>query len=219
MEVQVRTSETGQLPFCRQPGLVICVSGPSGVGKGTVIAAARQRNSKLVHSISVTTRSPRAGETEGVSYYFRSKEEFDRLRVAGEILEYDEYCGHHYGTPLAPLRRMVESGQDVILDLTVPGSLATMRCFPDAISIFLLPPSIEELRRRLEERATEDQYTIERRMEQALDEIRRLSLFGYVIINDELDRAVNDILTIVAAERHRTTRMRGIEEQILQHGG
>ena len=199
----------------KQQGLLICVSGPSGVGKGTVIAAAKELCRNLVHSVSVTTRAPRLGEIEGVSYYFRSKTNFEQMLADGEILEHDCYCEHYYGTPLRPIEEKMRAGIDVIMDVTVPGSLTTIRNYPDAISIFLLPPSLTELRRRLVGRATESPEVVEKRMAKSTDEIAGAGKFKYILVNHEVRTTAQLILNIIEAEKHRTERQKGIEEIIL----
>ncbi|MDD2214101.1 MAG: guanylate kinase [Oscillospiraceae bacterium] len=202
-------------------GVVLCVSGPSGVGKGTVIAAlqrlVRQNNQhqQIDHSVSVTTREPRPGETEGVDYYFRNREAFEQLLREGEILEHDEYCGNYYGTPRAPILDRMNQGIDVVMDVTVPGSLETIRNFPAAIGIFLLPPSFTELRRRLEGRGTEKPEAIELRMAKAVTEIKQASRFKYIVVNYDVAETARQILAILEAERHLAVNMQGIEELII----
>lgn len=199
----------------KNQGLLICVSGPSGVGKGTVIAAAKALNRNLLHSVSVTTRSPRPGEIEGISYYFRTEENFEAMLAAGEILEHDVYCGHYYGTPLRPIQEKLQVGMDIVMDVTVPGSLTTIGNYPDAISIFLLPPSLTELRRRLVGRGTETAEVVEKRMNKAISEIGKASHFKYILVNHDVQMTAQSILHIIDAEKHRAELMRGIEEVIL----
>jgi guanylate kinase len=196
-------------------GVLLCVSGPSGVGKGTVIRRLRELVPGLVHSISATTRAMRTGERDGVAYHFVTRERFEQMISAGEVLEYDEYCGNYYGTPLAPLMEALAAGSDVVMDVTVPGSLAVIDRMPDAVSIFLLPPTFDELRRRLEGRGTEPPVEMERRLEKARHEIRKASLFDYVVINEDIDRAAGQILAIAEAERCRYARIAGIEDAII----
>jgi guanylate kinase len=196
-------------------GLIICVSGPSGVGKGTVIRRVLALQPAMVHSISVTTRLPRPGETDGVEYFFRSKAAFAAMQAAGEILESDTYCGHDYGTPRRSLEQLVESGRDILLDITVPGSLAVMRVFPEAVTIFLLPPSLAELTRRLGQRGTESPGQRQARLDKARDEISQAGLFNYLVVNDDLNETAAAILAIARAERHRYERCAGIETTVL----
>lgn len=196
-------------------GLVIALSGPSGVGKGSVISKVREIAPRIKHSVSVTTRAPREDENDGIDYYFRTNEQFEKMIADNEILEYDIYCDFYYGTLCAPLFESVERGEDIIMDITVPGSLAVMKRFPDAVSIFLLPPSFHELERRLVARGTESEETRIKRLEKAIVEIRKAKLFDYVLINDDLDKTAARILAIAEAERHRYKRLEGIEEAVI----
>lgn len=196
-------------------GLVICVSGPSGVGKGTIISNLLNKNPHMLHSVSVTTRLPRPGEKEGIDYYFRQPQEFELMLAEGEILEHDCYCGNYYGTPKAPLKKAMEQGTDIIMDVTVPGSLAVMKNFREAVTVFLLPPSFGELRRRLKHRGTESDAVLEMRLQKARDEIRMAQMFQYIVVNDDIDRTASCIMAIAEAERCRRDRMSGIENIIL----
>lgn len=197
-------------------GLLVSVSGPSGVGKGSVIDKVRERLPDIAHSVSVTTRAMRENEQEGKSYFFRSKEEFQQMMKDGEILEHDIYLNNYYGTPITPLLKLINEGRDVLFDLTVSGSLALMEHYKDAVTIFLLPPALSELRRRLEKRATESPEVIERRLLEASVEIPKLDLFNYVVINDDLEKAADRIIAIIEAEKHKSFRQIGIEERILE---
>lgn len=202
-------------PQFKRRGLVICVSGPSGVGKGTIIKRVMAMRPNVAHSVSVTTRAPRPGETDGVDYYFRDEAAFRQMLDHGEILESDFYCGNYYGTPLSPLEQLVSQGIDVLLDITVPGSISIMKNYPEAISLFLLPPSFTELQRRLEKRGTEDAEVMQRRLQKARDEIGQAKLFKYLVVNDDLDDTARRILAIFEAEHCRYDRLVGLEETIL----
>ena len=201
----------------KRKGIVITLSGPSGVGKGTIISYLNKLCPEIRHSISVTTRSPRPGERDGIQYFFTDRESFEEMIAAGDILEYDEYCGNYYGTPKKPLIEAVENGEDTILDITVPGSLSVMKSFPDAVSIFLLPPSFSELKRRLESRGTESPDIMQKRLEKAYNEIEMTKMFDYVLVNDDLDLTAGRILSIAEAEKHRYRRLKGIEEALLKN--
>ena len=164
-------------------GLIVAVSGPSGVGKGTVLARVEELMEQAApgsvgHSISVTTRAPRGAEQDGVEYYFRTKEQFEQMIAEGKIVEYDKYVDNYYGTPSEPLEKMMENGQDILFDITIEGSLALDRKFgDDAITIFILPPSMEVLESRLRGRGTETEEKIQLRLEQARNEIKRAGEF------------------------------------------
>ena len=196
-------------------GLLICVSGPSGVGKGTIIREVLRRRPGMAHSISVTTRAPRPGEQNGVDYYFSDRDSFRRMLEAGEILEHDIYCDHFYGTPLKPLQQLVAAGTDVLLDITVPGSLAVMENYPDCVTLCLLPPSLTELERRLSKRGTETAEVMQKRLAKAREEVNKASCFQYVVVNDDLAETARQILAIIDAEHCRYARLAGIEETIL----
>jgi guanylate kinase len=200
-------------------GLIIAISGPSGVGKGSVIDKVKELSRNIIHSVSATTRSPRPGETDGVQYRFVDIKSFEDMLEKGEILEHDYYCGNYYGTPRAPLVRAVDEGKDVILDITVPGSLTLMEKIPDIVSVFLLPPSFKELAGRLVKRGTEDDKVAGVRLEKARDEIKMTEKFEYVIVNDDLDRTAQKILTIIEAEKSKYRRLRGIERALLEEKG
>jgi len=200
----------------KRDGLLVTVSGPSGVGKGTIIAKVRENLPDIAHSVSVTTRPCRANEKDGVSYFFRTEEEFKAMMKKGEILEYDLYLNHYYGTPLPPLMKMIHEGRDVLFDLTVSGSLALMEKYQNAVTIFLLPPSMTDLRERLEKRGTESKEIIERRILEASVEIPKADLFEYVIINDNIESAAARIISIIEAEKYKYSRQIGIEERILK---
>ncbi len=195
-------------------GLLISVSGPSGAGKGTVLAKVKEMNPQAGNSISVTTREPRGGETEGVEYYFRTKEEFMKMFEEGEILEYDEFVGQYYGTPTIPLQEMSEAGQDVLLDLTIAGSLCLKENFEQAVTIFLLPPSMAELENRLRGRSTESEEAIKARLATASEEIAQAANFDYVVVNDKVEDAANKIDAIIKAEKCRYIRNIDIEKEM-----
>ena len=195
-------------------GLIVAVSGPSGVGKGTVLARVEelleQANPGSVgHSISVTTRAPRGQEKDGVEYYFRTTEQFEQMIKDGKIVEYDKYVDNYYGTPSDPLAEMVGKGQDVLFDITIEGSLALDRKFPDdVVTIMLLPPSYQELEARLKGRGTEDDAKVAARLAKAREEIARAGEFEYAVQNNEVEQAAQDIMKIIESEMLRTFRQK-----------
>ena len=195
-------------------GLMISVSGPSGVGKGTIINEIRNLFPDCKHSISVTTRAPRGEEKDGVEYYLRTKEEFEKLLAEGEILEYDKYVDNYYGTPATPLIEKSNSGYDVLLDITIAGSLALKNKFPQAVTIFILPPSFEKLEERLKGRGTESDELVTKRLAKAREEDLSAEKFDYVVVNDDLQTAVDNIVSIIKAEKCRYDRQSGIEKNL-----
>ena len=195
-------------------GLLISVSGPSGTGKGTVLDKVKQQDPDFGTSVSVTTRAPREGETEGVEYYFRTREQFMSMFEEGEILEYDEFVGNLYGTPTIPLQEMSDNGTDVLLDLTIAGSMALKENFEQSVTIFLLPPSFSELENRLRGRGTEDEAHVAARLKMARQEIDYAPRFDYVVVNKDADEAARQIMSIITAEKCRYIRNSGIEKTI-----
>ncbi|MGC8875466.1 guanylate kinase [Thermus sp.] len=187
-------------------GQLFVMTGASGVGKGTVRAKVLER-ARLFYSVSMTTRPPRPGERHGVDYYFVDRPTFEALLAKGGFLEHAEYVGHLYGTPKAPVERALSRGEDVLLEIEVQGALQVKERMPEAVLIFLVPPSLSELKRRLVYRGTDDPERIRRRLEQAEWEIRNAHRFDYVVVNDVLEEAVRDFLAILTAERCRTERM------------
>ncbi|MDO7905253.1 guanylate kinase [Paenibacillus sp. JX-17] len=181
-------------------GLLIVLSGPSGVGKGTVCSALRQKMPGLTYSVSATTRLPRQGEEHGVNYFFKSKDQFLSMIENDQLLEHAEYVGNYYGTPRDFVEETLEKGQDIILEIEVQGALKVKEKFPEGIFIFLTPPSLEELKDRITGRGTETQATIDHRMSVAVDEINLLKHYDYAVVNDEIDLACKRIESIIIAE-------------------
>ena len=184
-------------------GCLIVVSGPSGTGKGTVCAALLSAHPEIAYSISATTRAPRAGERDGVNYYFRTKAAFERMIAEGALLEWAEVYGNYYGTPLPPIQEKLAAGQDILLEIDTQGALKVQERFPDGVFIFLLPPSLEELRRRITGRGTESEESLARRLAAARDEILLGKRYRYAVLNDTVEAATDRIQTILAAERLR----------------
>ncbi len=185
-------------------GLLILVSGPSGTGKGTVCDLLRQRHPEISYSISATTRQPRPGEQDGVNYYFYTKEKFQAMIAGGELLEWAEVYGNYYGTPKQKVTDRLEAGEDILLEIDTQGALDVMRLMPDGLFIFLLPPSLEELARRLKGRGTETEDSLQRRLAAAVEEIKIAHHYRYVVVNDKVEAAEEVIANIIEAEHHRT---------------
>lgn len=194
-------------PSYQERGLLIVVSGPSGVGKGTVCGMLRKRNPNLIYSISATTRSPRKGEQHGINYFFHTKEEFIQMRENNQLIEWAEYVGNYYGTPRNFVEKKLDAGEDVILEIEVQGAKQVKEQFPEGIFIFLLPPSMDELKRRIMGRGTETVSTIHRRLHVASSECKELAMYDYAVINDRLERACEKIEAILLAEHCHTSRV------------
>jgi guanylate kinase len=186
-------------------GLLIVISGPSGVGKDTVIKRLLELDPKLRYSVSYTTRSPRPGEIDGVDYRFVNKEEFQRLIRDDALLEYATYDGHLYGTPIVPLDQARAAGYDIVLKIDVQGAEQVRKRAPDALRIFLAPPNMDELLRRRTERHSENPRDQTARQRIALDEMALASHFDHVVVNDDLDRAVEEVLAIIRRAREGQT--------------
>ena len=196
-------------------GLLLVLSAPSGAGKGTIIKRLMDDDRSLKLSVSATTRSPRPGEVDGEDYFFISREEFDDLVKNGEMLEHAEYVGNCYGTPKGPVERWLEDGLDVILEIDVQGGAQVKKIMPECVSIFILPPSMRELENRLRGRSTEKDEVVNARLEAARQEVHRAEDYDYVVVNDTVDQAVEEIKTIIAAEKHRFIRVSSIVERVL----
>lgn len=178
-------------------GLLIVLSGPSGVGKGTIYSKLLNVMPDLKVSVSATTRNPRTGEKDGIHYYFMSKEEFAEKRGRGEFLEWAETVGNYYGTPKTPVINTLEQGKDVLLEIDVKGARQIKTAYPDCVTIFVLPPSEAELEKRLRGRGTESDEQIAARLALAKNEIAISGEFDHRVINDNLDKAVNEVKDII----------------------
>ncbi|MCM3767979.1 guanylate kinase [Neobacillus niacini] len=201
----------------QEKGLLIVLSGPSGVGKGTVRKEIfSQPDTAFEYSISVTTRKPRAGEVDGVDYFFRTREEFEELIRNDKLLEYAEFVGNYYGTPVDYVRETLDSGKDVFLEIEVKGARQVREKFPEGLFIFLMPPSLSELKNRIVTRGTETEDIIQNRMLTAREEIEMMELYDYVVENDQVERACDRIKSIVTAEHCRRVRVEHRYKKLLE---
>ena len=187
-------------------GLLLVVSGPSGAGKGTICKALLNKNDKIKLSVSATTRKPRNGEVHGVNYFFIEKEEFTKMIENGEFLEYAQIYDNFYGTPKSAIIECLEKGQDVILEIEMQGAKQIKEVYPEGVFIFVLPPSLEELKSRIVGRGTETQEEIEKRFSCAFEEINQIVNYDYFIVNEDIEKSVNDVEAIIASEKNKVIR-------------
>lgn len=198
-------------------GLLLVLSGPSGVGKGTVRKHIFDHyNNDFDYSISMTTRDMREGEVEGQDYYFRSREAFEQLIESGGLLEYAEYVGNYYGTPLEYVNETLEAGRDVFLEIEVQGALKVRNKMPEAIFIFLSPPNLGELENRITGRGTDSSDMIKKRMKKAVDELKLIQYYDYVVENDDVDKAAQKIRHIIESEHLKVSRNLGAYTKIIE---
>lgn len=183
-------------------GKLIVLTGPSGVGKGTLLRSLLDRHPELYLSVSVTTRNPRLGEIEGQHYYFTNRSQFDRMIAAGELLEWAEFAGNWYGTPRFPVEARIQQGQQVILEIELEGARQIKQTFPSALRIFILPPSLAELEARIRQRGQDAEEAIGQRLHRAQIEISAASEFDYQIVNEDLATALNRLETVLFQEMH-----------------
>lgn len=191
-------------------GLLIVVSGPSGTGKGTVLKLVKESCEDVRFSVSATTRKPREGEIDGKNYFFKSVEEFRQMIKNNEFVEWVEYCDNFYGTPKKYIEDSIEQGYNVILELEVDGAINIKDQYPDSVTIFMIPPSFEELRLRIEGRGTEKPEIVEKRLNKAKQELMLINKYDYVTINNNVEDAVREINSIIIAEKLRYLRNKNI---------
>lgn len=182
-------------------GTLYVFTGPSGAGKGTLLSRLRAEDARIFYSISATTRAPRPGEIDGEHYYFLAKADFERKIEQNAFLEYAKYVDNYYGTLEAPVEQKLAAGFDVILEIEVQGAMQVKEKRPDAVMVFIAPPSFEELARRLRDRGTEDEEKVRKRLETAQKELESMNLFDHVVMNDEIERAVQELHEILDARR------------------
>lgn len=198
----------------KRKGCLIVVSGPSGTGKGTVCSALLEKYKEIAYSISATTRQPRTGEVDGVNYYFLAKNVFEKMIEDGELLEWAEVYGNYYGTPLKKIQERLADGQDILLEIDTQGAMSVKEKFPDEIYIYIMPPSLKELERRLKTRGTDSAESIERRLKSAAGEMEIAERYNYIVVNEQVEQAVEQIAAIVDAEHCRVGRNKEIIDNI-----
>ncbi|MBF7095862.1 guanylate kinase [Alkalibacter mobilis] len=199
----------------RDKGLLIVISGPSGAGKGTICKELLKHEKNLEVSVSATTRDPRNGEVEGKNYYFINKANFLDMIGNNEFLEYAKVYDNYYGTPKSPVLEKMDRGIDVILEIDIQGAAQVRANYPEGIYIFVVPPSIKELKKRITERGTENPEQLNKRMECACDEIRNATKYSYIVINDEVTVAAKQVSAIITAEKCRSERLKSKIEEII----
>lgn len=194
-------------------GLLFVVSAPAGCGKDTILGEVFKRTDKAGYAVSATTREPREGEENGVHYHFLSREEFQKKIAGGEVLEYTEYCGNYYGTLKKSVETLIAGGKDAVLKIEVEGAMNIRKMYPEACLVFILPPSWEVLEQRLRSRGTETEEVIAERTKQARTEISYAKNYDYLIVNDKLEEAVNDLLAVFCAEKLKRMRCSELVER------
>ena len=195
-------------------GVLVVVSGFSGAGKGTVMKALLERYDNYALSISATTRNPRPGEEDVKAYFFRTREEFEQMIKEDALLEYAQYVENYYGTPRSYVEEMLEQGKDVILEIEIQGAMKVKEKIPEAVLVFVTPPSMEELRNRLIGRNTETMEVIESRLRRASEEAEGIENYDYLLVNDDLDVCVQDLHNIIQSEHYRSDRNKLFIEKI-----
>jgi guanylate kinase len=200
--------------------LIVVISGPSGSGKDSIVKKLALEKKDMSISVSVTTRSPRPGETEGIDYFFVSTEHFKEMIWQGKLVEWDCFCDNYYGTPKDYIEKFSGLGYDIFLVITVEGALEVKKAYPDSVLVFILPPSLETLEARIKGRGTEPEEKITKRLREASDEIAHAKEFDYAIVNDKLSSAVSQLKSVLEAEKTRTYRIKGFLEYYMEvYGG
>ena len=196
-------------------GGVFIISGPSGSGKDTVMTELFKKMPGLLFSISSITRAMRAGEREGEKYNFITREKFEDMLKNDRLLEHNEFVGNYYGTPREPVERAVANGQDMVIEVDVNGAAQIREKMPEAVSIFIMPPSFAELKRRLSGRGTESEELIQKRLSSALGEIKRAVEYDYIVVNEDIAAAADDIMSVILSSRLKTDRQTKIIDEVL----
>lgn len=199
-------------------GLLIVVSGPSGAGKGTVLAHTIANYPTLRYSVSVTTRKPRAGEREGVNYYFKTLEEFQQMLANGEFLEYQRVYDNYYGTPFSKVKQQLDEGYDVVLEIDVKGALEVKNKYPDAVMIFISPAKRETIEERLRGRSTESEEQLKIRTASAIEEIKQAVFYDYIVVNEDALKGAQDIIAIIEAEKCKVKNNKKFIDNLIYGG-
>ena len=195
-------------------GILLVISGFSGAGKGTIVNRLIEKYDEYALSISMTSRAPRPGDVEGVNYFFVSREEFEKTIAENGLLEYAEYCGNYYGTPRAFVEKKLSEGRNVILEIEIQGATNIKKAFPESLLIFVTPPSAEELERRLRSRGTETEEAIRGRLARAHEESVGMDTYDFIVINDDLERCVDEVHGIIETSRKQPVRMQDFIEDM-----
>lgn len=190
----------------QQSGILFVLSGPSGAGKGTICQELLRQIPNLQYSVSATTRKPRLGETNGINYWFKEKEEFEEMIKNDLLLEYAEVYGNYYGTPKEQVLKVLKSGKNVVLEIDPQGAMQVKAKFPEGVFIYILPPSLDELAARITKRGTDSKDSIKKRLAAATEEIQYALKYDYVVVNDKVETAVDSIATIISAEKFNSKR-------------